>query len=82
MTTTTIEPTLYDLFAEHYCSLGITGRGAIQSMWDDYAEGRLSDAEWLSEMETTDREVADTLAELTTDVVTSGCIDSTFGIDC
>lgn len=82
MTTATIEPTLYDILAENYCSLGITGRDAIQSMWDDYAEGRLSSPEWLSEMETNDREVANALAELTADVVASGCIDATFGIDC
>ena len=82
MTIATLEPTLYDLFAEHYCSLGATGRGAIHSMWDDYAEGRLSSPEWLSEMEATDNEVANTLAELTIDLVASGCMDSTFGVDC
>lgn len=82
VTTSTLEPTLYDLFAEHYCSLGATGRGAIRSMWEDYAEGRLSSPEWLSEMEATDEEVADALAELTLDVIASGCIDFTFGVDC
>lgn len=82
MTTALLEPTLYDILAENYCSLGITGRGAIQSMWDDYAEGRLSSEEWLTEMDATDSEVAEILAQLTLDVITSGCIDSTFGIDC
>lgn len=51
-------------------------------MWEDYAEGRLSSPEWLSEMEATDEEVADALAELTLDVIASGCIDFTFGVDC
>lgn len=50
-------------------------------MWDDYAEGRLSDAEWLSEMETTDSEVADTLAELTADVISSGYLHRMFGAE-
>lgn len=81
MTTTFFQPTLYDFFAEHYCSIGATGSGAIQSMWDDYAEGRLSDAEWLSEMETTDSEVADTLAELTADVISSGYLHRMFGAE-
>jgi len=59
-----------EIIAEEYLGLGITGKMAIHAIWEDFAEGRMS--EWLEETETTEAELLDAMLRFTADIIKSG----------
>ena len=61
---------LGEILAENYLSLGVIGRDAISSMWDDFAQGRLTDdPEWLDELKTDETQIVAELLKLTQDII-------------
>jgi len=71
-------PSIDELFAENYTTMGATGKGAIQSMWDDFAEGRLTDPDWLQDINATEEEIVRALVAFTLDIVNNGYLHHTF----
>ena len=70
--TTFRDNTTDEILAEEYLGLGITGKLAIQALWEDFAEGRMG--EWLEETETTEAELLEAMLRLTADIIKSGHI--------
>lgn len=61
---------LSEILTENYLSLGVVGRDAISSMWDDFAQGRLTDdPEWLDELKTDETQIVAELLKLTQDII-------------
>lgn len=73
-------PTLGDLFAEHYVTAGSTGREILQAIYDDYANGRLSDPDHLADLEATEADVLREIVLLTERIVNAGVLDYERGL--
>lgn len=71
--TTTRDNSIDEILAEEYFGMGAIGKIAIQALWEDFAEGRMT--EWLEETETTETELLEAMVRLTADIVSSGKIN-------
>ena len=73
---------LGEILAENYLSLGVIGRDAISSMWDDFAQGRLTDdPEWLDELKTDETQIVAELLKLTQDIIKNGLLHKILNTD-
>jgi len=77
--TTFRDNSIDEILAEEYFGIGAIGKVAIHALWEDFAEGRMT--EWLEETETTQTELLEAMVRLTADIVSSGKINMCRGIN-